>query len=192
MRLQPHEARRSEAVERSEGATGHDLAVGLQHYGPDSAIEPAAHRREGSITAPIRVQPHQSRCSGSVVRGEITSYQNLAVRLNHDRPDAAVESRTGLIERIVPTPVRVQSQQIRRQRPVVGGEEATHKNLAVWLLNHRQHRHVQAAAGLHKRWIPASISFQANDVRCRGTVVSGEVSGGENLPIGLHHDGPHH
>ena len=186
-----------EAVAGDPGATReitgqHDLSVRLQRDRVHRVVQAAGDGRgEGHVRRTIGVETDHIVVRQSVVGGEETADQNLAVGLELDGAHRAVGPGTGDVERRVHRAVGIEPREVHRVGPAVDVREITgDQNLAIRLHRDRINRRVRPGAGA-ERAVHRAVGVEAGDEILRRAVERGEITADDHLGIRLQRHAEH-
>ena len=158
------------------------LAVGLKRQGIDDAIHSAASL-ERWVEHAISLQPGHADAHLAVVGAERPADDRPAIGLHLDRKHGIVRARNRRPGRIHHA-VGFQAGDHEILQSIDQGERAANEDFAVALHRHRIDHLIRA--GLHvERWVEAAVAIQPGDVVPFHVVHRGEISGNDDLAIGL-------
>ena len=130
----------------------HNLSIRLQRDRVHRVVHAARNRRgERRVERTVRIQARHVVVRHTVVTGEQTAEQNLAVRLEFDRAHRTVRARTRHVERRVPAAVHVQARDAESISLAIDVREITaDENLPVLLHRDGIDRPIRPGAGIER------------------------------------------
>src|SRR5438309_1739564 len=125
----------SGTVEGSERAAYIDVAVRILRKRVNTTVS-TRPRIEGGVQRPIRIEPRHSPARGTFNVLEVSSDNNLSIRLNQNRPDRSGTAKIW-IEGRIDCRIRIEPHQIIVLRPLEGAKEPAYQNFPVGLNGQR-------------------------------------------------------